>query len=80
MLWVTPGARKPQSAPHPCQAATPTQSGIEEGGELGSGSEFPMSPSSQKKGLGSKGLDIQSQGWGSVFSSSKWENCENQLM
>lgn len=76
------------------QAATPTQSGIGEGGYLRSGCEYPKSPSSQSKELDSgvrqmaertgtlesNGPGCKSQGWGSVFSSPKWEHCENQMM
>lgn len=63
---------------HP-QAAAPTQSGTEEGGYLGSQSEYPRSPSSQRQGLDSEvwwnkqglwslmGLDINPRA-GALFS------------
>lgn len=51
MLWVTPDARKPQSAPPKQQF--PFSLGPREGGYVGSGFEDPRSLSSQRKGLDS---------------------------
>lgn len=76
MLWVTPDARKPQSAPPKQQL--PFSLRLGKGVCAGSGSEYPRSPSSQRKGLDrleqpgtseSNEPGYKPQGWGSVFSS-----------
>lgn len=80
MLWVTPDARKPQSAPPKQQL--PFSLGPGKGVYASSGSEYPRSPSGQRKGLEldmserprtseSNEPGYKPQSWGSVFSSPK---------
>lgn len=87
MLWVTPDATKPQSAPPTPKQQFPFSLGPGNGVYAGSGCEYPVSPSSQRKGLDT----VYDQGLWSLTSLAipsagalsshlqHWVNCANQM-